>query len=228
MPLRLFIIGEKEKTILVPKYNDLNQHTKLDSFDYENPNSSYSILPEIIKIQHIKYINLEEFITNTNSYKLFYNNKTNKIDLTTFTDKNLNLIEYVKKYNNLDFTIKSIKLEKYEDIIENIDTENEIEELYLKRKATELPFKKFNTIKDMIKFNKNKIKNQKKEEKMDHFKIVYNQYINSRIANKICKYTPNNCKKYSKNPSFEEWIEKGKGLIMTDRIKLLPCIKLHK
>ena len=59
MPLRLFIIGEKEKTILVPKYNDLNQHTKLDSFDYENPNSSYSILPEIIKIQHIKYINLE-------------------------------------------------------------------------------------------------------------------------------------------------------------------------
>ena len=80
----------------------------------------------------------------------------------------------------------------------------------------------------MIKFNKNKIKNQKKEERMDHFKIVYNQYINSRIANKICKYTPNNCKKYSKNPSFEEWIEKGKGLIMTDRIKLLPCIKRHK
>ena len=48
--------------------------------------------------------------------------------LTNYVN-NLNLIEYVKKYNNLDFTIKTIKLEKYEDIIENIETENEIEEL---------------------------------------------------------------------------------------------------
>ena len=127
------VSGEEEITVLVPKFNESNIDYTIQD-EIVNEDNKFKVIPRNIRIPREKIFNLEDLIKNNMSEKekeYFMNQDKTRIDISKFSIKDLDIVNYFNKKIDCKFNIKKIELEKKMNSKEESDkSQREVQELF--------------------------------------------------------------------------------------------------